>query len=67
MGFGNVFGATPAVESASSRLKLFNLLEGAPIEMANSNLKPLTLLRFSSTDEYSGFIPFLEGFEGGWL
>jgi hypothetical protein len=34
MGVGYVSEATPAVESASLRLKLYNLLEGAPIEVA---------------------------------
>jgi hypothetical protein len=34
MGFGCVFGATPAVESASLRVKFFNFLDGAPIKVA---------------------------------
>jgi hypothetical protein len=29
------FGATPAMESASLSLKLFNFLEGAPIKVAH--------------------------------
>jgi hypothetical protein len=44
MGSGYVFEATPAVESASMRLKLTNFLEGAPIEVAHFNLETLTLL-----------------------
>jgi hypothetical protein len=44
MGFGYIFGATPVVESASLGLKLINFLEGVPIEVAHSNLEPLTLL-----------------------
>jgi hypothetical protein len=44
MGLGYMFWATPAVESASLRLTLFNLLEGAPIQVAHSNLEQLTLL-----------------------
>jgi hypothetical protein len=39
-----VFRATPAVESASLLLNLFNVLDGAPIEVAHANLEPLTLL-----------------------
>jgi hypothetical protein len=44
-----VVGATPAVESASLQFWPVNFpefLEGAPIEIAHSTLKPLTLLRF---------------------
>jgi hypothetical protein len=36
-------GATPAVEFASKRLKLFNFLEGAPIEVAHVDLEALTV------------------------
>jgi hypothetical protein len=46
MGFGYVFGATPAVESTSLGLKLFNLLEDAPFEVAHSKLEPLTCWDF---------------------
>jgi hypothetical protein len=52
MGPGYVFGATPAVESASSRVNLSNFLEGAPSEVANSNSETLTLLSFSSTIDF---------------
>jgi hypothetical protein len=50
MGFEYVFGATPAVESASLRLKPFDFLEGAKIEVAHSNLEPLILLWLSLTE-----------------
>ncbi len=50
MGFGYVFGATPAVKSASLPLKLPNFLEDVPIkEVAYPNLEPITFLWFSST------------------
>jgi hypothetical protein len=34
MGFGYVFGATPALESASWRMKLFTFLEGDPVAVS---------------------------------
>jgi hypothetical protein len=47
-------GATPAVESVSLRLKLFNFLEGAPIVVALSNLEP-PFLRLSLTLNFFKF------------
>ncbi len=38
MCFRYVFGATPAVESASVKLKLFYFIEGVPIEVHHSKL-----------------------------
>jgi hypothetical protein len=44
MGIGYVIGATPAVESASLRLKLFNFFEGARIEVTQSNFEAIAHL-----------------------
>jgi hypothetical protein len=44
MAFGYPSGATPAVEFASLRVKLFDFLEGAPIEVTNSYLERLALV-----------------------
>ncbi len=49
MGFGQVFGATPGWKCASLRLMTFHLLEGARIEVAQSNLEPVIMLWFSWT------------------
>ncbi len=46
MGFGYVLGTTPVVESVNLSMKLFNSLEGAPIQITQSKLEPLTLLCF---------------------
>jgi hypothetical protein len=59
MGLGYVFGATPAVQSASLCLTNFNFLDGAPIQAASSNLELLTLLRFSPKF-FSIFSPFMK-------
>jgi hypothetical protein len=48
VGFKYVLGATPEVEYVSLQLKLFDFLDGAPIDVAHSNLEPLTLLGASS-------------------
>jgi hypothetical protein len=61
MGFGYLLGATPAVESATLRLKLYKFLEGAPIEVAHSNLKLLlqTILnlgRMLSVSRFAGYM-----------
>jgi hypothetical protein len=57
MDFKHGFGTTPTVGSASLQLKLFNFLEGASIEVAHLNEKPLSLLRFSSRIFCSPEIP----------
>jgi hypothetical protein len=36
-------------------LKPFDFVEGAPLDVAHSNLEPLTLLQFSLTAEFSDF------------
>jgi hypothetical protein len=39
-----ILGPTPAVTFPSLQLKLFDFMEGIPIEVAHSNLDPLTLI-----------------------
>ncbi len=66
MGFRYVFGATPAVETASLRLKLFNFLQGSQIKVSHSKLEPITFLWLSSLWNFwdfsmtLSFIPFEE-------
>jgi hypothetical protein len=44
VGFGYVFRATPTLDITSFVVKSFFFLEGTPIEVANSNFEPRTLL-----------------------
>jgi hypothetical protein len=56
MGFGYVSGATPVVDTASLQLKVFDVLEGARIEVARPKLESPTHLFFSSTVKFLGFL-----------
>ncbi len=49
MGLEYILGATPVMESTSSRLKLVNLMKGVPVKVPHLKLEPLTLLRLFLT------------------